>query len=99
MRHVRSLAPFNRFAVMARREARRLPCGGCEAHRKLDRRVARPRAERADKKAADYGREIAKLQADGVTSLRAIAAELNRQQIKAPRAKIISRAKRVLNTK
>jgi hypothetical protein len=39
------------------------------------------------------------MEADGVTSLRAIAAELNRQQIKTSRAKIISRAKRVLNTK
>src|SRR5258708_1007789 len=78
MRHVRPLAPFNRFAVMARREARRLPCGGCEAHRKLDRRVARPRAERADKKAADYGREIAKLQADGVTSLWTMASGTQR---------------------
>jgi hypothetical protein len=51
---------------------------GANAHRTLDRRVARPRAERANKKAADYGREIAKLQADGVTSLWTMASGTQR---------------------
>jgi DNA invertase Pin-like site-specific DNA recombinase len=76
-------------AALAAAKRRGVKLGGYRAGAKLTARARRAgweaRVERANKKAADYARIIADIQATGITSLRGIAAALNERHVKTPR--------------
>lgn len=76
-------------AALAAAKRRGVKLGGYRARARPTAKTWRAscavRAERANRKAADYGRIISELQAAGITSLRQLAAALNERQIKTPR--------------